>query len=76
MPYFHHDVSDAEAKIKAHLPNVHIERSDRGFGLAIYTPPIGKTIVFQRGNAMVDEIRADVDEVIAKYRPPERSSAQ
>jgi hypothetical protein len=74
MPYFHHDVQLAEAKIKENLPFAFIERSDKGFGLSIYTPPIGHTIVFQRN----PEIRANVDEVIAKYRPkaPEQANAE
>lgn len=69
MPYFHHDVQKAEAKIKEQLPNVFIDRSDRGFGLAVYSPAGGETIIFRRASAHLPEVIADLDEVIAKYRP-------
>ena len=65
MPYFHDDVQRAEAKLKEQLPTAFIDRSDRGFGLTVYTPPIGRTVVFQRN----PEVIADLNEVIAKYRP-------
>lgn len=65
MPYYHDEVQRAEAEIKKSLPHVFIEKSDKGFGLKVYTPSIGETVVYQRE----PEIRAVVDDVIAKYRP-------
>lgn len=69
MAYFHHDVVLAEQKIKEHLPNAFIERSDKGFGLSIYTPQLGHTVVFRRAAGDAGEVQANLDEVIAKYRP-------
>lgn len=69
MPYFHHDVVLAETKIKEHLPNAFIQRSDKGFGLSIYTPTMGFTVVFQRAVNGAEEVQANLDELITKYRP-------
>lgn len=68
MAYTHHDVQLAEAKIKEQLPHVFIERSDRGYGLSIYTPQMGHSVVFQRAG-IGGEVRANLDEVIESYRP-------
>lgn len=72
MTYFHDDVQRAEAKIKEHLPTTFIEKSDRGFGLSVYRPTLGTTIVYQRAGPGRDEVIANLDAVIAKYRDQPR----